>query len=226
MSVRQTACFIFHWLFRQDPFFIRDKLYTHAKNLKKITILLLFVLLSTAKGEAEKAEINIPHRVSVYTGIPDLVRLGDPPSVTLRQIKKKSVEVPIESAELQELKIEKILHFPEIGLKVFYRGQKAALILLQEPFNGLLRTSNIKLFPFESAPEGSWEEYLIKKLGKPQWIISGGKLNSKGLFYPWGDIAFNAMGPNQLALYRDNALFKFREKDFGRELELNQTSKQ
>lgn len=187
---------------------------------------MLIAGLGTASGEADKTEINVPHRVSVYTGIPDLVRLGDPPSVTLRQIKKKSVEVPVESAELQELKIEKILHFPEVGLKVFYRGKKAVMILLKEPFHGILRTSNIKLFPFLFGPRGGWEKHLIKKLGKPQWIISGGKLNSKGLFYPWGDIAFNAMGPNQLALYRDTALFKFREKNFGRELQFNQPSNQ
>ena len=187
-----------------------------------ITLLLTTFLMAESLPPTKEG----PFELSLYTGVVKLVKLGDPLSVTLNQVQKKWVDIPIEKTELPELKIEKAIHFPELGIKVFYRNKKAAMILFQEPFQGVLRTSKIKLFPFESAPQGTWEEYLIKKLGKPKWIVSGGRLNSKGLYYPWGDISFNAMGPNQIALYRDPAFLKYREKDFGREVFLGPTSDQ
>lgn len=196
------------------------------KNTREIAALITLLLSTFLVAEPLPPKMDGPFELSPYTGVANLVKLGDPLGVTLKQIQKKWVEILIKKPELRELKIEQGIHFPDLGIKVFYRNKKAVLILFQEPFQGLLRTSNIKLFPFESAPQGSWEDYLIKKLGKPKWIVTGGRLNSKGLYYSWGDISFNAMGPNQIALYRDPAFLKYREKDFGREISLSPASDQ
>ena len=70
-----------------------------------------------------------------------------------------------------------------------------------------------------------WEKLITRQLGPPVLRVSGGRLNSQSLFYPWGDISFNNMGPNQLALYRDAEVGKYRQNDFGRELQLFPESK-
>jgi hypothetical protein len=38
------------------------------------------------------------------------------------------------------------------------------------------------------------------------------------MFYPWGDISYNRMGTNELAIYRDPSISSFRQKHFGRDL--------
>jgi hypothetical protein len=161
------------------------------------------------------------YEVSLFTGLSKVVKLGDPVSITLKQNPQGYEKISIsDSDELKSLKIEEGLAYPGLGLKIYYRHSGAALILLQEPFAGKIRSKKIALFPFEPSPVGTWEEYLVKELGIPDFTVTGGRLNSKALFYPWGDISFNAMGPNQLALYRDNKIAKYREKNFGRELQI------
>jgi len=161
------------------------------------------------------------HEVSLFTGIDKLVKLGDPVSMTLKQNPQGYEKISIsDSDELKALKIEEGLAYPGLGLKIYYRASGAALVILQEPFAGKIRSKKIALFPFSTSPSGTWEEYLTKELGIPDFTVTGGRLNSKALFYSWGDISFNAMGPNQLALYRDSLIAKYREKNFGRELQI------
>ncbi|NBX77120.1 MAG: hypothetical protein EBQ92_11245 [Proteobacteria bacterium] len=165
---------------------------------------------------------NAPsYEVSLFTGINRLVKLGDPLSITRKQNPQGSEKISVsDTDELKSLKIEEGLSYPGMGLKIYYRHSGAALIILQEPFSGKIRSKKIALFPFGPSPLGTWEEYLIKELGIPDFTVTGGRLNSKALFYSWGDISFNAMGPNQLALYRDSKIAKYREKNFGRELQI------
>lgn len=162
-----------------------------------------------------------PHEVSLYTGVGSLVKLGDPLSYTLKQIPKGFEKIPVsQSEDLRDLKIEEGLIHRELGIKIYYRSSGAVLIILQEPFTGKIRAKKTTLFPFGPSPSGTWEQFLVRDIGIPDFTVSGGRLNSTGLFYSWGDISFNAMGPNQLALYRDSAIAKYREKNFGREIQI------
>jgi len=165
--------------------------------------------------------VSAPYEVSLFTGIGTLVKLGDPVSLTVKQIQKEPEKLAVsESEELRALKIEEGLSYRELGLKIYYRNSGAVLIILQEPFSGKIRAKKTTLFPFGPAPSGTWEQYLVRDLGIPDFTVTGGRLNSTGLFYSWGDISFNAMGPNQLALYREPAIAKYREKNFGREVQI------
>ncbi len=167
-----------------------------------------------APSESPKA-----FEVSLFTGISSLVKLGDTyPGVTKR-IPYPFEKLP-ENEDLKALRLTQAIYYRDLGLRVYFRRTGAVLITLQEPFKGTLRTKKIPLFPFGPAPQGTWEEVLVKELGPPDFVVSGGRLNSKALFYSWGDISFNAMGPNQLALYRDPSVIKFREKNFGREVQV------
>lgn len=162
------------------------------------------------------------YEVSLFTGIPKLAKLGDSYQVLTQTIPHSYESLPLpEAPEFQALKISQAVLYPALGLRIYFRREGAVLITLQEPFKGKIRSKKIDLFPFVRSPAGTWEEYLIKQLGIPDFTVSGGRLNSKGLFYSWGDISFNAMGPNQLALYREPSIAKYREKSFGREITLS-----
>ena len=183
----------------------------------KIAVLLgsLFAFGLPPSGETPSFE------VSLYTGISSLVKLGDTFQGVTKRISQPFERVSVNQDEdLKSLRFSQAIHYKDLGLKIYFRRTGVALITLQEPFQGTIRTKKIPLFPFGPAPQGTWEEVLVKELGPPDFVVSGGKLNSKALFYSWGDISFNAMGPNQLALYRDSSIIKYREKNFGREVQV------
>ena len=165
------------------------------------------------------------YEVSLFTGIPKLAKLGDSYQILTQTIPHPYEALPLpEAPEFQVLKISQAVLYPALGLRIYFRREGAVLITIQEPFKGKIRSKKIDLFPFARSPAGTWEAYLIKQLGIPDFTVSGGRLNSKGLFYSWGDISFNAMGPNQLALYREPSIAKYREKNFGREITLSPES--
>ncbi|NDC23821.1 MAG: hypothetical protein EB078_03160 [Proteobacteria bacterium] len=188
-----------------------------ARNPLRIP-LIFFIAMGFWWGGVSRADAS-SFDVSLFTGISSLLKLGDSYTKVTQGLHYSFKPLKlVESPEMARLKIEQAIFYPELGLRVYFRRNGAILITLQEPFKGTIRTKNISLFPFGPCPTGDWESFLIKELGNPEFKMTGGKFNSQGLFYSWGDISFNKMGPNELALYRDPLVTKYREKNFGREL--------
>lgn len=165
------------------------------------------------------------YEVSLFTGISGLLKLGDSSTKVTTAVSSPFEKLKlVQTKEVTQLQLSDVLFFKELGLKVYFRKNGAVLITLQEPFKGNVRTKNIALFPFGPCPTGDWESFLTKELGIPDFKLTGGRFNSVSLFYSWGDMSFNNNGPNELALYRDPQVRKYREKNFGRELHLLPTS--
>lgn len=168
------------------------------------------------------SEPHSNYEVSLFTGIPPLVKLGDPLSVVKKAIKASESKVDLADFEnCPDCKVSQGIQFDQLGLSIFFNRLGANLIIIQAPFKGSIRSKKVELFPLGPPPSGgTWGDFITKELGAPDFIVTGGNLNSRGFFYSWGDISFNASGPNQLALYRDPNLRKYREKSFGRKLRI------
>ena len=159
--------------------------------------------------------------VRPYSGIPAIARLGE----TLSQVTSRTtfpyVKVPLsEDPSLEKLNFTEGLHFTTLGIHVYFRRMGVTLIVAQEPFRGVIANKKIKLFSFAVPPVENWETHLFKELGLPDTRASGGRFGSEILFYEWGDISYNRMGPNQIAIYRDPEIKTYRQTNFGRELSL------
>jgi len=94
------------------------------------------------------------------------------------------------------------------------------LLEFQEPFRGKILGKTLPLFTLQPNDK-KWDEQVFRALGEPIARTSGGRLGSEGFFYSWGDISFNKTGINELALYRDPSIARFRIKFFGRQLFLS-----
>ncbi|MBI4404342.1 MAG: hypothetical protein HY537_09290 [Deltaproteobacteria bacterium] len=188
-----------------------------AKNYsKKILIIGLLTQLAFMACIRRNPSNLPPLEINLYGGIDQVARLGDTESKVLQRAawaERKTVTPPQETAEYS---FGPVYFFPDAGMRVYFRFGYVALIEVQEPFNGPVHGKKLRLFSFSTAPGDSWEETLRKEFGPPNLHADGGRLGSQALFYSWGDIAFNRMGPNQVALYRDPAVLKYRQKYFGR----------
>lgn len=129
-------------------------------------------------------------------------------------------EVVSDGSTLGELKFSHVCHYKDLGIRAYYRYNRVALIEIQEPFHGMIKGRNLKLFGLTRVPGKAWRDTLIQSFGAPATESDGGRLSSQALFYYWGDIAFNGQGPNELAIYRDVAIRSYRSQNFGRILDL------
>jgi hypothetical protein len=163
-----------------------------------------------------------PYEVSLFTGINPLIKLGDPQGVVGKAMPLTGSKVDLsEFSDFPDCKIVDGLIYKKLGITAYFNRSGAVLIILEEPFKGNIRSKKINLFALGPSPgAGTWSDFLNKELGSPDFVVTGGSLNSTGFFYSWGDISFNASGPNQVALYRDPAVRKYREKFFGRRLKI------
>jgi len=158
------------------------------------------------------------YEVNLYSGIPDIVRLGEnePQFIARSKTLKRTKHERRETAAAEKVSYSHMYSLDDVGIRVYFRNNRVALVELQDPFRGSIHGRKIKLFSL-APPEGtSWEELLIREFGMPQARASGGKLGSEALFYFWGDISYNRMGPNELALYRDHDIYQYRLNNFGR----------
>jgi len=158
--------------------------------------------------------------LNIYAGIDDLVRLSDTETQIATRTKRERKKIDLgDNTEFKALRLAYLLHFKDAGVKAYFRNGRVALLEVQEPFHGTIQNKRIKIFPFNIPTGGSWEEALKREFGAPQASVSGGRLGSQALFYSWGDISFNGMGPNQIALYRDAEISTYRQNNFGRVVE-------
>lgn len=185
---------------------------------KTLNLVVLLILMAPAAFSEDSG----PYEVSLFTGISPLIKLGDPLTSVSKSISQKGSKSDLSDfAEHADCKIVEGLSFKKLGITAYFNRSGVALIILEEPFKGSIRSKKINLFALGPPPNsGTWGEFITKELGPPDFVVTGGNLNSTGFFYSWGDITFNASGPNQVALYRDVAIKKYREKYFGRKLKM------
>lgn len=155
--------------------------------------------------------------LNLYTGIDQLVRLDDTPE----QIAARSTLVAkrldiLPKSELGQLKFTHAYHFEDVGVRAYIKHNRVALIEVQDPFKGQLVNRKVQLFPFTRIQDKTWEETLEKELGTPLDKSQGGRLSSELLVYSWGDISYNGLGPNEIAIYRDEEVSSYRKRNFGR----------
>lgn len=162
-----------------------------------------------------------PLEINLFVGIDRLARLND----SEKAVEASSLLTPKRfnldpGSELASMRFTHGVSFEEAGLRVYFRNGRVVLIEVQEPFRGSIHGRKLNLFPLMKAPQSSWEETLLREFGQPLTHATGGRFGSEALFYAWGDISFNGAGPNQIALYRDLRIANYRQKNFGRVLEL------
>ncbi len=163
----------------------------------------LAFFLSCTRKEASKVEYDL----SLYSGIRGVASLGDSESQMLQRSRSRATKIPTnEEPGLEKLHLTHSYLFKDIGTSVYFRGGHVAMITAQEPFRGSVQGKTLKLFSFTAPTGKTWGDVLARELGEPLARASGGKFGSEALFYSWGDISYNRMGPNQIALYRDNDL--------------------
>jgi hypothetical protein len=173
-----------------------------------------------------KNQGNTTYDLNLYSGIRQLVALGDAEA----QVKSK-VKFDFERQDYKEdtrsiamtlsrLNITHSYKYSDLGTTVYFRDKRVVLIELQPPFKGEIQGKKMTLFDFKVPGDKTWEDILVRKLGGPVARASGGKFGSEALFYSWGDVSYNRMGLNQVALYRDPGISRYRQKNFGRDLKL------
>lgn len=184
--------------------------------LAGVCLSLLFAMSCTGGKEAP-----ISMEVNLYSGVQDFAKIGDSEGSIVERAKKWNAEIvdlgkPAVGEE--RLAFTKYYHFKDLGMKLYYRNTRVALIELQEPFRGNIQGKRLKVFSFAPPSGSTWEELLVKEFGAPVVKASGGRFGAEAFFYSWGDISFNRMGPNELALYRDPEISNYRQKNFGRDV--------
>lgn len=159
--------------------------------------------------------------ISLNSGIRGYVVIGDREDSVISRCpwEAKKTVIP-KSSMLASLRFTTLIFYPQIGTRIYFRNGKVGLIEIQDPFQGEIQGKKLRVFRMSAAAPGKWADVLIQEFGIPQAQVAGGVMNSEGLFYKWGDMSFNASGPNEIAIYRDPQLLKFRQKNFGRKLEL------
>lgn len=187
----------------------------------------LFLGVGLTLGSAaciKKAEEPPELAINLFSGIRNFVSLGDTEADVKRFTQYPFVQEGLAtegtSASLAEVKVTHLFFYKDIGTKIYFREGRVVLMEIQEPFKGVIMGKTIKLFQFESRTDKSWGEVLEREFGTSTARGSGGRFGAEAIYYPWGDISYNKMGPNEIALYTDPAIAQYRQRNFGREIRL------
>jgi len=181
-------------------------------------LFLLSVILACATPRSGLA--TEAHDVNLNSGIRGIASLGDSES----QIQQRNKHLPAkttvkEEPGLERLKFTHFYYIQEMGARVYFRNGRVELIAIQEPFRGAVQGTSLRVFSLTALPEGKkWDSVLTRELGGPSSRASGGRFGSEALFYAWGDISFNRSGPNEIAIYREQDISRYRQKNFGRDI--------
>lgn len=189
------------------------------------TLALAFGLAAGLSTACFKRSSPLPEMaINLDAGIRNFVSLSDNESDVIRSTKlsyvKEAVPVDTSGNSLSAVQVSHLFYFKDLGTKVYFRSGKVVLIEMQEPFKGMVQGKNLKVFHFELLQDRTWVEVLTREFGSPVARGAGGRFGAEALFYGWGDVSFNRMGPNEIALYTDPAISIYRQRNFGREIRL------
>jgi hypothetical protein len=187
------------------------------RKLSYAALTLAFVASCTRKETPVVANMEL----SLYSGIRQLVNINETEEKVLERAPYKPERVDL-SAEpgVDRIKFTHLLFFKEVGVRAYFRNGRVALIEVQDPFNGRVQGHKLNIFSLSNADPHHWDQLLMAELGTPNARMGGGTFGSEALYYSWGDIAFNAKGPNELAIYRDPSIAIYRQTNFGRKIKI------
>ncbi len=151
--------------------------------------------------------------VSLYTGIQNLVTLGENRNNLLKkkEIKYSEIKIP-ETEEFKESGISSGLNFLNLGVKIFFIENDASLLILENPFSGTIQGKDLNIFDGKKPTEEKWPEFIIRRFGKPDLIRSSNSaLLGDVFFYNWGEIHLSNYGIRKFFIYRNTKIKKFRE---------------
>jgi hypothetical protein len=187
--------------------------------------LLALGLMAVGSACTRKAAEAPEMTIHLYSGIRNFVRLGDNESDVKRasanmSYVREDIALDPPTATLRAVDVTYLFYYKAIGTKVYFRNGQVVLLEMQEPFRGVILGKTMKFFQFELRQDKTWAEILEREFGGPIARGAGGRFGAEALYYPWGDISFNKMGPNEIALYTDPAISQYRQRSFGREIRL------
>ena len=187
-------------------------------------IIFFILTLSASCTKPQTAKLPDP-RINLSTGIQSLARLGESEAAVLQRTAAwNQKKIPLSSLNQTDMPaFNHVIFFPDFGTRVYFLRGLVALIEVQEPFQGGIVGKELSVFALKPPPGESWRGALIRQFGPPEYEVAGGRLRSRSLFYSWGDVAFNRMGPNELALHRNTKVKQYREKNFGRVIQFFST---
>jgi hypothetical protein len=192
--------------------------YTFFMRISRTAILFGALALCACTPEAPKSS---GLELSLYSGIRQLVNINDTEDRVLERSAWKPEKTDLsQDPGVGRVKFSHVLFFKEIGTRAYFRNGRVALIELQDPFLGNIQGKKLTVFKLEKAAPASWDQVLIAEFGQPNARNGGGSFGSEAFFYGWGDVSFNANGPNEIAIYRDQEIVKFREHSFGRKISI------
>ena len=171
-----------------------------------VLVILIILLVLLRHGAHQESFL-----VSPYTGIPNLVSLGDSfKKVTNNSNRDFTVLDITSNSSLTFLGMVYGIFFPSIGTSIYFKRGGSCLIVLESPFKGKIRSTNLPLFEQNNDESFDWEQSIRNELGPPQKKDRDISSSNNLYFYSWGDIEFNADGIVRMMLYRDPRIALFR----------------
>ncbi len=187
--------------------------------IRTLPLLICLIALEACTKKQPPASSNL--ELSLYSGIRQLVNINDTEEKILERSPWKPERTDLsQDPGVERIKFTHVLFFKEIGTRAYFRNGRVALIEVQDPFQGVIQGKKLFVFRLAPADPDHWSNILMAELGSPQMRMGGGKFGSEALYYSWGDISFNAQGPNEIAIYRDPEIIKFRQTTFGRKIKI------
>ncbi len=187
----------------------------------RLSIALLAALVIAGGCTQKRGPSSVGLELSLHTGIRQLVNVGDSEEKVMERSQWKPERVDLsKDPGVDRVKFSHMLFFKEIGTRAYFRNGRVALIEVQDPFKGVIQGKKIEVFKLANSSPETWDQVLIGELGQPNMRAGGGTFGSEALYYGWGDISFNGSGPNEIAIYRDPEIIKFRQTSFGRKINL------
>lgn len=189
-------------------------------ELRKASLALIsLALLAGCTRKEPPAVTNM--ELSLYSGIRQVVNINETEEKVLERTPYKPERVDLSADPgVDRIKFTHLLFFKEVGIRAYFRNGRVALIEVQDPFQGRVQGHKLTIFNLTNADPEHWDRLLMAELGTPNARMGGGSFGSEALYYSWGDVSFNAKGPNEIAIYRDPSIAIYRQTNFGRKIKI------
>jgi len=189
------------------------------KMRRFLPILWLLAVFMAGCWDLKRSEVIL--QVDLYSGVSEIALIGETQTEFDQHRRLILDRGPASSpGGLESVGVSQVFDYSNVGTRVFMKAGRVAMISMRRPFRGEIENKKMTLFETNRPRDKTWKEVLIEKLGNPIHEITAGIIGTSGLFYAWGDVAYNAMGPNEIALYRDYEIAKYRKDHLGEDVQI------